>query len=205
MKFVKSEFGENFEWGISTSAYQVEGAHHIDGKGPSIWDDFTSRKGKIFNNDNGNVSCDFYHKYSHDLTLMSAMNIPNYRFSISWSRIFPEGKGTPNKAGVDFYNRVIDFCLELNIKPWITLYHWDLPLALEMKGGWANREIVNWFSVYVYFCINTFGDRVKKWIILNEPMVFTGAGYFMGIHAPGKKSLYKFLAAAHHAALCQAE
>ncbi len=205
MKIDKREFGDDFEWGISTSAYQVEGAHNLDGKGPSIWDDFTTRKGKICNNENANVSCNFYQKYPHDLTLMSTMNIPNYRFSISWSRIFPEGTGTPNKSGVDFYNRVIDLCLELHIKPWITLYHWDLPLALEIKGGWANREIVDWFSRYVYFCINTFGDRVKHWIILNEPMVFTGAGYFLGIHAPGKKSLSKFLAAAHHAALCQAE
>src|SRR5205085_7159366 len=123
----------------------------------------------------------------------------------SWSRLLPNGTGTVNVQGVDFYNRVIDFCLELGIEPWITLYHWDLPYELEKKGGWTNREIVSWFSDYVQLCIDTFGDRVKHWMILNEPMVFTGAGYFLGVHAPGRKGLNSFLAAAHHAALCQAE
>ena len=131
------------------------------------------------------------------------MNIPNYRFSISWSRIFPDGTGKPNMNGIDFYNRVINFCLELDIEPWITLYHWDLPLELEKLGGWTNRNIIHWFSEYVLLCI--FGDRVKNWMILNEPMVFTGAGHFLGIHAPGKKGLANFLAATHHAAMCQAE
>lgn len=205
MNFTRSDFGDDFSWGVSTAAYQVEGAYNKDGKGPSIWDKFSSLKGKVYRSHNGNTSSDFYHRYSHDLTLMSMMNIPNYRFSISWSRLFPNGTGTINKNGVDFYNRVIDFCLELNIEPWITLYHWDLPLALETKGGWTNREIINWFSDYVAFCIKTFGDRVKKWMILNEPMVFTGAGYFMGIHAPGRKGLTSFLSATHHAAMCQAE
>ncbi len=171
----------------------------------SIWDEFTQKKGRIFNNDNANTACDFYHYYHQDLTLMRSMNIPNHRFSISWSRIFPDGTGKPNKSGVDFYNRLIDFCLELEITPWITLYHWDLPLELEKKGGWPNRDIINWFGDYVYFCIKTFGDRVKHWMVLNEPMVFTGAGYFLGVHAPGKKSLNSFLSAVHHASLCQAE
>ncbi|MEJ7769758.1 MAG: GH1 family beta-glucosidase [Chitinophagaceae bacterium] len=205
MHFTRSDFGNDFQWGVSTAAYQIEGAHNKEGKGPSIWDDFTILKGKIFNNHNGKVSCDFYHKYSHDLTLISTMNIPNYRFSISWSRIFPDGIGRINYSGVDFYNRVIDLCLELNIVPWITLYHWDLPVALDKKGGWTNREIINWFTEFVAFCIKTFGDRVKKWMILNEPMVFTGAGYFLGVHAPGKKGMLNFLAATHHAAICQAE
>ena len=136
---------------------------------------------------------------------MSHLNIPNFRFSLSWSRIIPNGIGPVNPKGIDFYNRVIDFCLDLGIEPWITLYHWDLPYELEKKGGWTNREIVNWFSEYVELCVKKFGDRVKHWMILNEPMVFTGAGYFLGIHAPGKKGLNNFLAAAHHAALCQAE
>lgn len=205
MKLVRSAFGDDFKWGVSTAAYQIEGAHNKYGKGPSIWDQFTSVKGKILNNQHANTSCDFFHRYPQDLTLMHVMNIPNYRFSISWSRIFPEGTGTVNRNGVDFYKRVIDFCLELDIEPWITLYHWDLPQALEKKGGWTNREVLHWFNDYVSFCINTFGDRVKNWMILNEPMVFTGAGYFLGIHAPGRKGLSSFLAAAHHAALCQAE
>ncbi len=117
----------------------------------------------------------------------------------------PTGKKVLNERGIDFYNRVIDFCLELGIEPWITLYHWDLPFQLEQDGGWSNREIINWFGEYVAVCIKAFGDRVKNWMILNEPMVFTGAGYFLGVHAPGKKGLTQFLPAVHHAALCQAE
>lgn len=136
---------------------------------------------------------------------MSSLGIPNFRFSLSWSRIFPQGRGHINRDGVDFYNRVIDLCLELGIEPWVTLYHWDLPQALEQKGGWTNREIIHWFGDYVAFCIEEFGDRVKHWMVLNEPMAFTGAGYFLGVHAPGRKGLDNFLPAAHHAALCQAE
>jgi len=205
MLFTKNEFGDDFKWGVSTAAYQVEGAHNIDGKGPSIWDCFTQKKKKIFNNDNGNIACDSYHRYAEDISLIYKLNISNYRFSVSWSRVLPQGVGIVNHKGIDFYNRVIDFCLELGIEPWITLYHWDLPEALQKKGGWTNRDVIHWFSWYVDCCIKNFGDRVKHWMILNEPMVFTGAGYFLGIHAPGKKGLSSFLAAAHHAALCQAE
>jgi beta-glucosidase len=205
MLFTRNEFGDDFKWGVSTAAYQIEGGHNADGKGPSIWDTFSQKKKKIFNGDNGNIACDSYHRYAEDITLIYKLNIPNYRFSISWSRILPQGIGGINRKGIDFYNRVIDFCLELGIEPWITLYHWDLPEALQQKGGWANREIIHWFSYYVDCCIKTFGDRVKHWMVLNEPMVFTGAGYFLGVHAPGKKGLSNFLAAAHHAALCQAE
>jgi len=201
----RDEFGSDFKWGVSTAAYQIEGAHNIDGKGTSIWDVFANTKGKIFNNHNANTSCNFYNQYARDITLMYELNIPNFRFSLSWSRIFPNGTGAINMMGVDFYNRVIDLCIELGIEPWITLYHWDLPFELEKKGGWTNREIIHWFSEYVHFCIQTFGDRVRYWMILNEPMVFTGAGYFLGIHAPGKKGISNFLAAIHHAALCQAE
>ncbi len=201
----RDEFGSDFNWGVSTAAYQIEGAHNMDGKGTSIWDVFANTRGKIFNNHNANTSCNFYNQYARDISLMYELNIPNFRFSLSWSRIFPNGTGAINKMGVDFYNRVIDLCVELGIEPWITLYHWDLPFELEKKGGWTNREIIDWFSEYVHFCIKTFGDRVKQWMILNEPMVFTGAGYFLGIHAPGKKGIGNFLAAAHHAALCQAE
>ena len=136
---------------------------------------------------------------------MSQLNIPNFRFSLSWSRLLPHGIGAVNFKGVDFYNKVIDFCLELGIEPWVTLYHWDLPDELEKKGGWTNRQIIGWFTEYIQLCIKKFGDRVKYWMILNEPMAFTGAGYFLGIHAPGRKGLNNFLAAAHHAALCQAE
>ncbi|MEI8059896.1 MAG: family 1 glycosylhydrolase, partial [Ferruginibacter sp.] len=205
MQFIKEEFGADFNWGISTAAYQIEGAHTADGKGLSIWDTFSQKGKKIANNHNGNIACDYYNRYAEYIALLYKLNIPNYRFSISWSRILPQGIGPINHKGIDFYNRIIDFCLELGIEPWITLYHWDLPEALQKKGGWANREVIHWFGYYVDCCIKQFGDRVKKWMVLNEPMVFTGAGYFLGVHAPGKKGLSNFLAAAHHAALCQAE
>jgi beta-glucosidase len=205
MQNIQQDTGKEFHWGVSTAAYQIEGAYNIDGKGPSIWDVFSNAKGKTYKSENGNVSCDFYHRYAKDIALMSQLNIPNFRFSIAWSRVIPNGTGSVNTQGVDFYKRVIDFCLELGIEPWVTLYHWDLPFELERKGDWANREIINWFGEYVELCINTFGDKVKHWMILNEPMVFTGAGYFLGVHAPGRKGLNSFLAAAHHAALCQAE
>lgn len=201
----RNDFGKDFYWGISSSAYQTEGAHNLDGKGPSIWDEFSKKRNKIFNNQNGDNSCDFYHRFWEDIYLLHQLNIKNFRFSISWARLLPGGTGYVNYKGIAFYNKVIDFCLELGIEPWITLYHWDLPQALQNKGGWTNRLIVDWFSEYVALCINNFGDRVKNWIILNEPMVFTGAGYFLGVHAPGKKGLGNFLAAVHHAALCQAE
>ena len=205
MHFTRNDFGDDFKWGVSTAAYQIEGGYNADGKGPSIWDTFSQKKKKIFNNQNGNIACDFYDHYADDIVLMYNMGIPNYRFSISWSRILPHGVGAVNHKGIDFYNRVIDFCMELGIEPWITLYHWDLPEALQKKGGWTNREIIHWFSYYVDCCIKNFGDRVKHWMVLNEPMVFTGAGYFLGVHAPGKKGLSSFLAAAHHATICQAE
>ena len=204
MQLNRAAFGEDFHWGISTAAYQIEGAHEANGKGPSIWDHFTRRGKKIYGGQHGNTACNFYNLYKDDIGLMSQMHIPNYRFSIAWSRIFPEGIGRINQAGVDYYNRLIDECLGKGIQPWITLYHWDLPQALELKGGWTNREILNWFEIYVTFCIQQFGDRVHRWMILNEPMVFTGAGYFLGVHAPGRKGLTCFLAAVHHAALCQA-
>lgn len=205
MHYTKQDFGEDFKWGVSTAAYQVEGGYNLDGKGKSVWDVFSNTKGKTFLGQNGNTACDFYHRYALDIALMSQLNIPNYRFSLSWSRIIPNGIGAVNPKGVEFYNKIIDFCLDLGIEPWITLYHWDLPYELEKRGGWTNRQIINWFSDYVQFCIKTFGSRVKHWIILNEPMAFTGAGYFLGVHAPGRKGLTNFLAAAHHAALCQAE
>ncbi len=198
-------FGPDFKWGVSTAAYQVEGAWDSNGKGKSIWDAFANTKGKTFKGHTGNVACDFYRRYTHDIILMAQMKIPNFRFSLSWSRIIPDGTGKVNPLGIEFYNRLIDFCLELGIEPWITLYHWDLPYELEKKGGWTNREIIKWFGDYVELCVRHFGDRVKHWMVLNEPMVFTGAGYFLGVHAPGRKGLNSFLAAAHHAAMCQAE
>ncbi|MBV9962666.1 MAG: beta-glucosidase [Parafilimonas sp.] len=205
MEITTKDFGQDFKWGVSTAAFQIEGAYDADEKGASIWDVFSMQKDKVYQNQHAKISCDFYNRYIQDLILMQSLNIPNYRFSLSWSRIIPNGIGKINCKGVDFYNRVIDFCLELGIEPWVTLYHWDLPNALQKKGGWTNRDIINWFSDYVSLCIQKFGDRVKRWMVLNEPMVFTGAGYFLGIHAPGKKGLTNFLASIHHAAMCQSE
>jgi beta-glucosidase len=201
----RQSFGDDFNWGISTAAYQIEGAHEHDGKGPSIWDTFSNKKGTILGNHNGNDACNFYHFYEKDLQLLHYLNIPNYRFSLSWSRILPNGIGDINYKGLDFYDRLIDYSLELGIKPWVTLYHWDLPHALELKGGWTNRDVVSWFKDYVALCAKKFGDRVDNWMVLNEPMVFTGAGYFLGVHAPGKRGLKNFIPAVHHAALCQTE
>ena len=200
-----SDFGENFTWGVSTAAYQIEGGHDAQGKGRSIWDNFTANSKNIQNGDNAHVSCDFFNKYKEDILLMKSMNIDNFRFSISWTRILPNGVGTVNNEGIDFYNDVINFCLEQKITPWVTIYHWDLPQALEDKGGWTTRAIIEWFSEFVTICANAFGDRVKNWMVLNEPMVFIGAGYFLGVHAPGKKGLKNFLPAVHHSVLCQAE
>ncbi len=199
-----NDYGEDFIWGVATAAYQIEGAHDLHGKGPSIWDDFTSRKGNTYQNQHGNDACEFYHRFQEDILLMAKMNIGHFRFSLSWSRILPNGTGTVSAKGIQFYNDVINFCLECGITPWVTLYHWDLPLALEKKGGWTNREILGWFREYATVCAHNFGDRVKNWMVLNEPMVFTGAGYFIGVHAPGRKGLRNFLPAVHHAVLCQA-
>lgn len=203
--FSKKDFGPDFKWGVSTAAFQTEGSPVADGKGLSIWDSFSTKKGKIFKNQSAEVACDFYNRYEEDIDLLKSMNIPNFRFSLSWSRIIPTGSGPVNQKGLDFYNKVITKCLENGIEPWITLYHWDLPQALEDKGGWTNREILIWFGHYVRVCAEAFGDRVKNWMVLNEPMVFTGAGYFLGIHAPGRRRLKNFIPAMHHATLCQAE
>jgi len=205
MPFNREAFGQDFNWGVSTAAYQIEGGHAAEGKGPSIWDEFTGKKKKILGGHHGQIACDFYNRYPQDIRLIHSLHIPNYRFSISWSRIFPLGRGRVNQQGVDFYHRLIDSLTSLGIRPWITLYHWDLPAALENEGGWTNREILNWFADYVEFCVKTFGDRVNHWMILNEPMVFTGAGYFLGVHAPGRRGIDHFLPAVHHAAICQAE
>lgn len=204
MHLTKEAFGSTFVWGVSTAAYQIEGAHEHDGKGHSIWDVFVQKKNKIFQNHTGDIACDFYNRYIEDLQLMHRMHIRHYRFSISWSRIMPLGTGNINQRGIDFYNRLIDLALELGIQPWLTLYHWDLPHALELRGGWVNREVKDWFGDYVGLCVKYFGDRVKHWMVLNEPTVFSAAGYFFGVHAPGKKGLDNFLAVAHHAALSQA-
>jgi beta-glucosidase len=197
----KKDFGSDFDWGVSVAAYQIEGAHQKDGKGLSIWDVFTNTKGKIKDAQNGNIACDFYHRYQNDIDLVKQLNIPNFRFSISWSRILPNGVGEINQEGINYYNNVIEYCLAQGIEPWVTLYHWDLPHALELKGGWTNRNVISWFEEFVAICAQKFGGRVKNWIVINEPVVFTGAGYFLGLHAPGKRGIKNFLPAIHHVTL----
>ncbi|MRX46142.1 GH1 family beta-glucosidase [Pedobacter puniceum] len=197
----KEAFGPHFKWGVSVAAYQIEGAYNADGKGPSIWDVFTSKRGKVLNGDHGNIACDFYHRYAEDITFIKKLNIPNFRFSISWSRILPKGTGEVNPAGIAYYHQVIDECLAKGITPWITLYHWDLPQELEKQGGWTNRKVITWFEEFTKLCINTFGDKVHNWIVMNEPVVFTGAGYFLGLHAPGRRGMRNFLPAIHHATM----
>ena len=197
------DFGADFYWGVSTSAYQIEGAHTSHGKGHSIWDVFSNTPRKIHQNHNGNIAADFYNRYKEDILLLKTLGIRHFRFSISWSRILPNGTGSINEAGIQFYHNVIDACLENGITPWVTLYHWDLPYELEKKGGWANRAILQWFREYVDVCSARFGVKVKHWMVLNEPTAFTGGGYFLGVHAPGKTGLANFLPAIHHASLCQ--
>ncbi|MFP9098066.1 GH1 family beta-glucosidase [Flavobacterium sp. RHBU_24] len=201
----KSQFGNNFLWGVSTAAFQTEGAHDTDDKGLSIWDVFTAQKGRIKNGHHAQDACNFYHNYKDDIQLIKQLNIPNFRFSLCWPRIIPQGTGKVSQSGIDYYNRVIDSQLQNGITPWATIYHWDLPHALELKGGWTNRDSVAWFAEYADVCARNFGDRVKNWMVMNEPSVFTGAGYFLGIHAPGRRGLGNFLSAVHHVTLSTAE
>jgi beta-glucosidase len=199
----KDQFGEDFIWGVSSSALQTEGAHDKEHKGLSIWDEFSNKSGVISNNDTPSIATNFYENYKEDIALVKQMGIPNFRFSLSWSRIIPNGTGKVNQLGINFYHNVLDECIKQGIEPFVTLYHWDLPLELENKGGWTNREILQWFENYVTICVNEFKGKIKYWLVLNEPSVFTGAGYFLGVHAPGKKGLNNFLPAMHHALLCQ--
>lgn len=202
-------FDNNFLWGTASSSYQIEGAFTEDGKGLSIWDTFSNKPGNIAHDENGNKACDHYHRYREDISLMKNLGIQAYRFSISWSRIFPDGivKDSDgniryNKAGLDFYDKIVNFCLENNIKPFITIYHWDLPQALEDKGGWLNRETAFVFADYAEFICKHFSDRVTNIATINEPQIISGLGYMLGLHAPGKKlDTVSVLSVIHHLAL----
>jgi beta-glucosidase len=199
-------FGSDFDWGISTAAFQMEGAWNTDGKGESIWDRFSHDSARhIKDHKNADIANDFYHLYDKDLSLVKDLNFSNFRFSISWPRILPEGTGRINEKGIGFYNRVIDTCLAKGLTPWITLYHWDLPQVLEDRGGWTNRDVVNWFSEFANLSTLRFGDRVKNWIPINEPASFTILGYLTGIHAPGRRGIHNYLSAVHHVMLAMAE
>ncbi len=194
----KNIFPKDFIWGTATASYQIEGAWNEDGKGESIWDRFSHTAGKIANEDTGDVACDHYHLWRHDLGIMKELGLKNYRFSISWPRILPSGSGKINQAGLDFYSNLVDGMLEKGIQPYITLYHWDLPQVLQEEGGWPGRIIVDRYVEYVDIVSRVLGDRVKNWITLNEPFVSAFNGYLEGRHAPGITDLNLAVAASHH-------
>ena len=193
------KFPDNFLWGTATCAYQIEGAVNEDGRGESIWDVFSHTPGKILNGDNGDVACDHYHRWQEDIQLMKSLGLKSYRFSIAWPRILPEGFGKINQPGLDFYNRLIDGLLEAGIQPLATLYHWDLPTALE--GAWLNRSTADAFAEYTGLAAKHFGDRVKMWFTINEPWCASHLSYTFGEHAPGMKDRSKGILAAHHVLL----
>lgn len=196
-------FPKGFYWGTATASYQIEGAWNEDGKGESIWDRFAHTPGKIKNGDTGDVACDSYHRWREDIALMRAMNLNSYRFSIAWPRIQPSGSGAANAKGIDYYSRLVDGLLEARIRPFVTLYHWDLPQALDDAGGWLTRDTADRFAEYVDLAARALGDRVTDWMLFNEPSVFTYSGYLIGEHAPGHKSLVDFLRASHVVNLAQ--
>lgn len=198
------KFPDNFIWGAATASYQIEGAANEDGKGVSIWDTFSHTPGKIYNNENGDIACDHYHRYKEDIKIMKDMGLKGYRFSISWSRIFPDGKKQINQKGIEYYNNIINELLKNEIDPIITLYHWDLPQALQDIGGWGNRDIINYFADYAECVFKNYGDRVKKWITHNEPFVTAYAGNLEGEHAPGFKDFSLAVQITHHLILSHA-
>lgn len=187
-----------FVWGVSTSSFQIEGAAHIDGRGDSIWDAYCREPGRIKNGDTGETACDHYHRYKDDVALMRDLGIDAYRFSISWPRVLPKGRGAANEAGLAFYDRLIDELLEAGIEPWVCLYHWDLPLALHELGGWQNRDIAGWFADYTALIARRYRDRVRRFATFNEPCVFTLFGYGFGWNAPGIADADALHKAIHH-------
>jgi len=192
------EFPKGFVWGAATSAYQVEGSPLADGAGPSIWQRFAHTPGMMKNGDTGDVACDHYRRYRDDVALMKELGLKAYRFSISWSRVLPEGTGRVNKAGLGFYERLVDALLQAGIEPVPTRYHWDLPAALDDRGGWLNRDIAHWFADYGRTMFRALDDRVKMWSTLNEPWVVTDGGYLHGALAPGHRNLFETPIASHN-------
>ncbi len=177
--------GSDFLWGTATAAYQIEGGYNAGGKGPSIWDTFAHTPGKIERGETAGVGVDHYRLWRHDLDLMADLGMRAYRFSLAWARVLPEGRGQTNPAGLDFYDRLVDGLLERRIVPFITLYHWDLPQALQDRGGWQNRDTARYFQDYADLVTRRLGDRVQHWITLNEPYIAADHGYVAGVHAPG--------------------
>ena len=195
---VLEAFPNGFIWGVATSAFQIEGAHDVDGRGPSIWDTYAARPGIIEDGSNAQVACDHYHRYGEDIALMKFLGVGAYRFSVAWPRILPAGRGAANDAGLDFYDRLVDGLLAARITPWITLYHWDLPQALEDEGGWTNRSTVDAFVELADAVSERLGDRVQHWITHNEPWCVSVLGHAQGAQAPGRTSWRDALVASHH-------
>lgn len=192
------EFPAGFLWGTATAAYQIEGSPLADGAGPSIWHRFSHTPGRTARGETGDIACDHYNRYRDDVALMQSLGLNAYRFSLSWSRLLPEGTGRTNPDGIGFYDRLVDALLEAGISPLVTLYHWDLPAALDDRGGWLNRDIAGWFSEYAEVAVKALGDRVAAWATLNEPWVVTDGGYLHGALAPGHANLYEAPIASHN-------
>jgi beta-glucosidase len=193
-----SSFPSDFVWGAATASFQIEGATHEDGRGESVWDRFCATPGKVRGGDNGDVACDFYHRYRDDVKLMKELGLDAFRFSIAWPRVLPQGRGTVNQAGLDFYDRLVDELLANEIEPFPTLFHWDSPQALEETGGWRVRETAEAFVEYAEVVAGRLGDRVRHWITHNEPWVYAWIGHSWGRHAPGRTSDADAVAVAHH-------
>ena len=191
-------FPEGFLWGSATSAYQIEGSPLADGAGPSIWQRFAHTPGRIHDGDTGDVACDHYHRFREDIALMKALGLKAYRFSVAWARVLPAGKGRVNAAGLDFYERLVDTLLEQGIEPMATLYHWDLPAALDDRGGWLNPDSASWFAEYAQAMFRRLDGRVRLWATLNEPWVVTDGGYLHGALAPGHRNRFEAPIATHH-------
>jgi beta-glucosidase len=192
------QFPSDFLWGSATSAYQIEGSPLADGAGPSIWQRFMHTPGLVVNGDTGDVACDHYQRYAGDVALMRELGMQAYRFSVSWSRVLPRGKSAVNERGLDFYDRLVDALLENGIAPMVTLFHWDLPAALDDLGGWLNPDIAMWFADYATVMFRKLDDRVKRWATLNEPWVVTDGGYLHGALAPGHRNRFEAPIASHH-------
>ncbi len=187
-----------FLWGASTSSYQIEGAASEDGRAPSIWDTHCKLKGRVNNEDTGDVACDHYHRYPQDIQIMSDLGLQAYRFSLSWSRLLPRGRGAVNQKGLDFYDKLIDQLLQAGIEPWICLFHWDFPQLLQDLGGWSNRDSVGWFADYAMLAARRYGDRVKHWATFNEQNVFTLFGYLWGWSPPSATDRAGYFRVVHH-------
>lgn len=195
---MSQEFPAGFLWGCATSAYQIEGSPLADGAGPSIWQRFTRTPGRVAGGDSGDIACDHYRRMREDVALMKELGLTAYRFSINWGRVLPEGRGRVNAAGLGFYERLVDELLRAGITPMATLYHWDLPQALDDRGGWLNPDVAGWFADYASLLYKTLDDRVPLWATLNEPWVVADGGYMHGVLAPGHRSAHEAAVAAHN-------